>query len=385
MRFLLLVVLTGTSWAQLRTKVDINGETPEGLALQQIGQEQDPNKKLPLLEAFIGKYPKNPNMPWVLGTAIPIYQNANQPDKVMASVEQLLALDPTDAEMAHAALKTAEAKNDGELIVKWALATSQAAKKAGALPKPTDEDEVERWTYRVNNGKQVDKYAEYAVYAAALRATDPGMRVKLMDSVVQVNPQSEYLAPLDDYYFDAYRRMNNNEKALEVAERSVAANKAGEDMLLFAANAAFDKKDPAKAATYAQKLIDLMKTKPAPQGVESAAWESKRKTVTGAGLWLIGMTHAGAMKWQQVDDVLREALPMLEGNDALLGPALFQLGLANFRMGEKGAKGQPDTKRIMDALRFNQQCAAIKGPYQAPAQRNIGAIRAQYRIPAAAK
>ena len=35
-----------------RTKIDINTETPEGQLLQQIGTEQDPEKKLALLEQF---------------------------------------------------------------------------------------------------------------------------------------------------------------------------------------------------------------------------------------------------------------------------------------------------------------------------------------------
>jgi hypothetical protein len=36
-------------------------------------------------------------------------------------------------------------------------------------------------------------------------------------------------------------------------------------------------------------------------------------------------------------------------------------------------------KKIQEALKFYQQSAAIKSPYQAQAQKNLTVIRAQYR------
>jgi len=51
------------------------------------------------------------------------------------------------------------------------------------------------------------------------------------------------------------------------------------------------------------------------------------------------------------------------------------VGLANFRLGEKG-----DINRILDAVRFNEQCIAIPGPYQSRAKTNLAHIRKNYRI-----
>jgi hypothetical protein len=45
-------------------------------------------------------------------------------------------------------------------------------------------------------------------------------------------------------------------------------------------------------------------------------------------------------------------------------------------MGEKTT----DQKRLMDAVSFTKQCAAIKSPFQAQAQKNLAAIQRQYRI-----
>ena len=76
---------------------------------------------------------------------------------------------------------------------------------------------------------------------------------------------------------------------------------------------------------------------------------------------------------------LREALPTLT-DDAMKGGALYQLGFVNFKMGEAAR----DKKRLQEALRFSQQSAAIKSPYQATAAKNVAAIRAKIG-PSAAK
>ncbi len=361
-----------------RHKVDINGETPEGLLLQQIGQEPDKAKKLGLLEGFTEKFPKNPNLLWVLGQLQPAYLEGKQYDKVFPVAEKLLAADPSDAEMAHGALKAAEAKQDPDLVIKWAKATAESAAKAAALPKPSDEEEEERWKYKVDFGKQVGKYAEYSVYAASLQAADPATRIKLMDAIPAVNPKSEYLNKLDQVYFATYRQMGDNAKANALAEKSAAGGTANEDMLLLLANGAFEKKDAPKVLEYSGKLIEYMKAAQVPRGADPAAWEKKKSTSLGAGYWMAGMTHAQASKWKETDESLREGLPFMQGNEAMLAPALFQLGLANYRMGQGGPKTKPDLKRIADAIKYNQQCAAIKSPMQGQAAKNVAVMRQQY-------
>ena len=118
-----------------------------------------------------------------------------------------------------------------------------------------------------------------------------------------------------------------------------------------------------------------MKTKAAPQGVSAADWEKKKTTTTGVALWMAGMSHAAKSNWAQTDTVLREALPLLAGNDTLLSHATFQLGLANHRMGEKTS----DIGRIQAAYNFFRQCSGIKGPNAGPAARNVKVLATQYR------
>jgi len=67
--------------------------------------------------------------------------------------------------------------------------------------------------------------------------------------------------------------------------------------------------------------------------------------------------------------VLREALPLLEGNDEYLAGALFNLGVANSRL-----------RNVSDASRFFEQCATLKTPYRAPCADNLKSIRSTYRV-----
>ncbi|MEK7753481.1 MAG: hypothetical protein AAB654_16275, partial [Acidobacteriota bacterium] len=74
---------------------------------------------------------------------------------------------------------------------------------------------------------------------------------------------------------------------------------------------------------------------------------------------------------------LRAGLPYMKDNQQLLAGAYFYLGLAAFKLGDTKP---PDTARLLDAIKFNQQCAAIKGPFQALAQRNLKVIKSQFQI-----
>jgi len=365
-------------FGQNRHKVDINTETPEGKALQTIGTEQDQAKKIALMEQFAAEHASHGGYAWVLGQLHALYLKSNQHDKVFPVAEKLLSFDPSDAEMAYGGLQSAVAKNDPDLIVKWAGITNEAAKKGAKTPKPEDEDEQSAWDYKVKFSTQVQERCEYEVMALALRTADAAKKIAIMDSLKQLNPQSKYLPQLDNQYFVAYRQLGQNDKALALAEQLASENKANADMLLLLTDHAVNTKNNAKVIAYSDQLVAYMKSAPAPQGVDPAAWEAKKATNIGTGLFLKGVTLASENKLAEADAALREALPHLQGNDQVLGPALFQLGLANYKMGS--AKKPADMARIRDAYKFSQQAAAIKGQHQGTASKNVAAMRQQYGL-----
>ena len=218
-----------------RQKVNINTETPEGQALQQIGQENDEAKKLALMEDFVAKFPKTENTAWVYAQMQPVYIKTGQYDKAMDAGEKVLAIDPGDLEIAHQNLKAAEAKKDPDAIEKWSGQTSEIALKAAASPQPKEEDQVENWKKEVDYAKQVNTYTEYSLSAAALQAQDPKKRIALAEALAKRNPNSQYLPQLNQALFLAYRQAGDNPKAIALAEKILATDQSNEDMLLVVA------------------------------------------------------------------------------------------------------------------------------------------------------
>jgi hypothetical protein len=369
MRILLLVLLVAASALAQRHKVNINTETPEGQLLQQIGQESDEAKRLALLEKFTADYGKSENLAWVYAQMQPLYTKASQPDKAIEIGDKLIALDADDLETALATLKAAEAKKDPDLVKKWSNTTGQIAQKAMAAPQPKDEDEAEGWKKAVDYAKQVNTYSEYALYATALQTADPRKKADLIETLEQRNPQSQYLGQVKPMLFQVYRQAGDNAKAIAVAEQILATDQSNEDMLLVVADNYLQQgKEPDKVLAYSTKLIEVMNTKAKPEGVSDADWENRKKTISGLGHFMIGKLNFNEKKYGPADKELRTALPLVEANADLKAEVLFLLGFSNYKM-----------ENIMDALKFNQQCAAIKSRFQAQAAKNVSVIKSQYR------
>ena len=374
---LAILMLSALPVCAQRKVPEINTETPEGALLQKIGQENDEKAKLGLMEQFVSQFSTSAASGWVLGQMQPIYIKNSQWDKAIDAGEKILAADPADTEIAQNSLKAAEAKKDVDLIVKWSDNTSAAARKAIASPKPKDEEEAETWKKTVDYARQVDTYTEYAIYAQALQSADPKKRLDLLQHLEMRNPDSQYLANTQTQIFQLLVQTGQKDKAAALGEKILQKDGTNDDVLLVVAGYYYEgNKDKVKALQYAQKLAEVAPTKPKPEGVADDDWNNRKMLKAGIANWMIGIMASNDGKWADADKALRAALPNLKGNIDLQAETLFHLGLANFKMGDAKANKQ----RILDALRFNQQCAAIKSRFQPQALKNIAAIKSQYKI-----
>ena len=82
--------------AQRHKMEEVDAEKPEGKLLQQVMQESDQAKKTALMEQFAQQFPKADGTPWMLEQLQAAYVKANDPDKIIATGERLLALDSDD-------------------------------------------------------------------------------------------------------------------------------------------------------------------------------------------------------------------------------------------------------------------------------------------------
>lgn len=372
----LALVLSAASASAQRHKLgSINAETPEGQMLQQIGQESDEAKKLALLEEFVSKFPKHEGVGWVYSQMQPLYVKAKQYDKAIDIGDKLIAMDPDDVEFAYQTLQAAVAKKDLDGIKKWSVMTSDIARKVAASAQPKDEDEVEAWKQRVDFAKQVDVRTEYELYTAA-QAADAARKAEILGLLEQRNPQSQYIPQLREQAFFAYVQAKDMERAVALAEK-IPEKDQSDVMLLVAADYHLNKKDYDKAITYCDRIVALMNSKPKPANVSDADWEKVKANALGRAQWMAGVAYMSQGKLVQADHSLRAALPHIQGEPNLLAEALFNLGVANYRMGDSAGG---DQARIMDAFKFTKECAAIRSRFQATAQKNLQAMQNKYRI-----
>jgi hypothetical protein len=353
----------------------INAETDEGKMLQAIGQESDAARKLQLMEEFVGKWGNHEAAGWVWSQMQPAYLKAGNVDKAIAAGDKLLALDAADLEAAYANLKAAEGKKDADAVIKYAAATSAAAKKAAQEPKKEGQSD-EDYKHAVDYAKQVDTYSEYALYATALSEQDPQKVMKLTEAIEQQNPNSQYIAQAMTRYAWAGRAANALPNAVAFGERAYARNQFNEDLLLamsdYYLNQPAGKQDLNKVINYSTKIVETLPSKEKPQGMSDADWEKKKTTTLGLAHWMTGTSLSTQGKYAPADKNLRVALPLVKDNEHLLAGALFHLGLSNYQMG-RGKNAQ----QMTDAVKFFEQCAAMKSPFQAKAKENLAVMRKQ--------
>ena len=248
---------------------------------------------------------------------------------------RLLADDLDDA---LAALKEAEPSKDAAKIKALAAAAHTTAKKYEG-PAPADADK-ESYEARGRYAKDVDHYSEYALYALAIQSrSDPKTAVDLITTLEQQNPKSEYL---------------------ELPEA-----------LAIQADNALSRKQTDRAVSLANRMIAAANKKP-PEGTSAADWDRTKGTILGQGYYIIGTNACEHNKFAEADRNLRAALPYIKGNNGMLGPAYFCLGVVNYNLANMTAS----KAKMLEAAKFSEQAAAIPGPTQDQAYKNSMAMKA---------
>ena len=369
----LLALAAAAGFAQ-RPSFTLNAETPEGQILQAAAMEEDEAKKLALYESFLKQHPAHEYAWWAWAQAQNLYLKGENYDKVIEAAVAVLEKDPMNSPVAYNALQAAEKKKDYEAIKLWSGRTVEAARKMLETKKPEDEDEAAAWEREADYARQVIIRCEYALYAAAAAATDSKTIADLAGTLEQRHPESQYLPQVASRYFAALQQLGEKDRSVAVAERTLEKEKSNPEMMLVVADHYMQgRKDLDKALNYAKLLVATVEPMGPPQGMAPDVWEGRKKTLTGLGHWMQGMILSELKQWGPSDQAFRHALPFIAGNNDLLGPAYFFLGIANYNMSKAG-KGNPKLRQ--EAIRFNELCSKIKGPYQNQAIKNLNAMYA---------
>jgi tetratricopeptide (TPR) repeat protein len=358
------IALSGLMPAQ-RPKPVYDPETKEGLLIQHIQQETDPSEKLHYLEQFAVQYPSSPSIAWVYDQLQPAYMKEKAWDEAMRIGEKRVALEPGNLDAAKLALKAAESKGNREDIAAWADTSwklaSQVAAKGGR---------------NASDAEQTQLYAEYSIFSLAQQTTEPAARLAMLTGLAERNPKSPYAENIPAECFLIYRKLGQMDKALALAQRTLADDPDNVDMLMAVAEYHFGHEEAReKIIANTVHVVDVLGKKARPENLGEADWANKKSHMLGMAYYMGGVSSSLAGQYGRADQMLRAALPLIVG-DVVLEPTVFyQLGVSNYHLADK------DPSRAKEALSYWRRCASIKSNFQAQAMKNVESVRSEFNLP----
>ena len=261
-------------------------------------------------------------------------------------------------------LKDAVAKKDVAQVKTLSAQVYDEASKIASGPAETEIDKE-----KVKEGQEVKDYVEYALYNSTLEA-DNAAKIDLFATLQQLNPKSKYLEDGYTYYFAALTAAGDSAKIPALAEKGLKDMPASPALLETMMNLTAQKNQIAVSAGYAGRLIAALGKRSKSEIMPEADWQRRKSGMLGVAHMISGLSLVAQEKNYRADQELRAALPLVN-EDAQKATVLFNLAMANYRLGSVGLnKGQ-----VLEAARFSQQCAAIKSQFQDTCSRNVTAMK----------
>lgn len=269
-------------------------------------------------------------------------------------------------------LKTAVASKDAAQVKKLVMDIYPLTCEVTMSTAPKDDDEKAAWTDRVAYAKNIELYAEYALFATAIQSP-AAVTVDLISALEQQNPKSKYLNDAYLPYMVALNKTGAAAKIPVIAEKAVENFPENEDLLLFLADNARSKTQTDRALNYANRLTAAVNKHSKPEGMSAPDWERKRSVALGHGYWIAGVIYGERNQYAAADKALRAALPHIQGNAAMLAPAFFHLGMANYQLGLMTL----NKALVLEGAKFSEQSSAIASAYTEQARHNALVMQAQ--------
>jgi tetratricopeptide (TPR) repeat protein len=344
-------------------RLPIDGNTPDGKLLAQVQAENDPAKRLYLLELFPDLFPTSPLAGYVWSELQERYRVAGKLDKALAAGAKLIDIEPNNLDASCLNWRIAADMKYPALETKWIAQTAAVAEHALKTPDP----EMSKATAEC--GRNAMEAMQFEEYRKAVSNPNAAERIKALNEFVKNHPQTSHTNDIEIYQFLAYRELGNSAQALAAAEKIIAHDETRQDAMLLVADAYFKaNRDPNRVLHLAKKTIELINAAEKPEGMSANDWtRSKVQNLTQLD-YMIGFINFQDQHWEAVDQAYREALPNLTDPRAR-AEVLSSLGWANYQL-----------RRVSEAIRFYTECTAIPGPLQIMASKTLNSITAEYRI-----
>lgn len=356
--------------AQL-ARIVIPAGTPEDQAIQTITNEGNAQKRAPMWEEFVDKFKENPQAVaygnWQL---LQIYSALGDNNKALEYGDKALAVMPANLDILVAATDVAQQMKDSGKVIDYAAQGGKAYATIATQSKTegmSDADFAAKVADEKNSSLQSYEYLEGSAYNVIAAEQDPKARLSYIEQYTSAFPDSKYSEQVNAYAIMSVQQMNDTRKLGEFAEKALAKNPNSIPTLVLLATAFAEDQNPASAAKatgYARKAIELGKT-------DEAGADSSKKLQTGMAHSALGYALMKENKTTQAIAELKTAAGLVKENPAAYSTVMFRLGYA-----------YTNAKQFADAKLAFTEAAAVEGPFQDAAKKNLEQINTGKQAPA---
>ena len=347
-------------------KIVIPAGTPEDQALQAIGTEPNPQKKMAMYDEFLQKFSANPTAVvygnWQLAQA---YQQAGDNQKALECGEKALSGAPHNLDILVTLTTIAQGLKNNEKIFDYAVRGGDAFNLIAKQTKPEGTSDAE-FASRVDQGKEAAEnsreFLEVAGFNVIASTNDAKTRMAYIEKFTPAFPASRFEAQTVSYAMMSLSQLNDMPRLIAFGEKTLATTPENLPALLLLANAYSDDPKPgslAKSVTYAQKAITVAKA-------DAPDADASRKASAGAAHSTIGYVYMKQDKTLAAIPELKSATTLLKGADEQsYAVALYRLGFAYAKL-----------NKVNEARDVLTEAVKIAGPVQKPAQELLTKVNA---------
>ena len=341
-------------------RIVIAAGTDEDRALQDITNEQDPQKKLAMYTDFVQKFSSNPAAVaygnWQISQA---YQASGDIPKALDYGDKALAGSPHNLDILVSQASLAQQAKNNTKLMDYAARGGEVCSSVAKQAKPdgmSDED----FTRTVNEEKSAVQnscdFLETSGFNAITSETDPKSRMADIEKFTVAFPQSKFQENVSNYamYTLGPDQLNDKARLVSFGEKILASNPNSLAALLLLANFYGDDAKPgsaAKAITYSQKVIEVAKA-------DAPDADKSRKISAGVAHNTIGWAYLKQEKTAASITELKIAAGLLKGqDDQQYARALYGLGFAYGKL-----------NKLTEAREVLTEAVKIPGPLQPMSQ-----------------
>jgi len=351
--------------------VEIDSQSPEGAVLTEAGIAEEADERIAILEGFLNDYPESGYLGYVLLQLQGLYTQTQRWSDAATVGGRLLEYVPEDLEVRHNQNQALLNAMQWDGLLEGLSLTKPMADKEAAAPPPDDPTEDEEILHEssVDYANGVVQYTEWALNVGISQSA-PMQQVQFMDKLLELYPESQYAAGIEDKYVIAYQQAGDVAGMVGAMERALEKNPGNEQYLFTLAEIALSQKNYDEVDARSEQLIKLMEEKPAPEGVSGEDWDANKKKFTALAHYVAGTGQFQKGAWRTARRHLLQTV------DAIKAEGGERYGILSYMLGFCYVKLDIAGDNIAQATRWMGEAARVPNPMQAQAAQTLEAIKA---------